>query len=156
MNSETRRNNSFAKKTYFFCFECIFCFVRLLLAWRHVQVLENGVYACRSMTYFHQNLSQSVTSWAEGEVPLVQWERKWPSRLRFLQKNVIVPCAYTPFWFSHYSVHFKKTFGMQKIGVRICDISLRLIICKRPAADWPSGAPAAFLVGRCSMWAGPL
>ncbi len=26
----------------------------------------------------------------------------------------------------------------------------------KPVADWPSGAPGVFPVGRCTMWAGPL
>ncbi len=27
---------------------------------------------------------------------------------------------------------------------------------RKPVADWPSGAPGVFLMGRCTMWAGPL
>ncbi len=27
---------------------------------------------------------------------------------------------------------------------------------REPVADWPSGAPGVFPVGRCTMWAGPL
>ncbi len=28
-------------------------------------------------------------------------------------------------------------------------------LLSNPVADWPSGAPGVFPVGRCTMWAGP-